>query len=270
MKTLQRSATGREVPRFVWHESFETLGAEAAYAGPLAGLAEAQATHLTDDLTRECARRMHYAAYRMSQARGRRTQRRWERAYYSWRDAVIVGNRKLIYRVVRRHSPSPRLTEELSGDCHIVLVRAVALFNPWLSIRFSTYAYTCLARAVFRLGRKYLTGERLMSTLDIDQVLDDVNEASLEAEPPRAELARVARFFQEDDHLLSPREKTILTLRFLAGDEAATHTLADVGAELGISKERVRQLQFQALAKLRQALGDLGDLDKPAAPGGAR
>ena len=254
MKTRQPVAV--EPPSCVWHESFEARGAEAAYTGVLAGLAEAQATHLNDDLTRECARRMHYAAYRMSKARGRRDALRWERAYYAWRDAVIVGNRKLIYRVVRRYSPSPRFTEELSGDCNIVLVRAVALFNPWLSIRFSTYAYTCLVRAVFRLGRKYLAGDRLTASVDIDNLLDDVNEESLDAEPPRAELARVARFFHDDDTLLSPREKTILTLRFLAGDDAGLHTLANVGAELGISKERVRQLQFQALAKLRLALGD--------------
>ena len=34
-------------------------------------------------------------------------------------------------------------------------------------------------------------------------------------------------------------------------------TLDEVGKEMGISKERVRQLEERALRKLRQALGDL-------------
>lgn len=249
-------ATAARPPRSVWHESFEARGAEARYTRPLAELAHVARSHMDDDLTRECARRMHYAAHRLTKAATRVETRRWQRRYFQWRDAIIVGNRKLIFRVVRRHSPSPRLIEELVGDCQIVLVRAVELFNPWLTIRFSTYAYTCLARAVFRLGRKYLQGDRRVAGVDIDQVVDDVNGESLEAEPPRAELVRVARYFRDDDALLSPREKTILTLRFLAGAGPEGNTLAHVGAELGLSKERVRQLQFQALAKLRAALGE--------------
>lgn len=50
---------------------------------------------------------------------------------------------------------------------------------------------------------------------------------------------------------LPPREKKIVELRFgLTGERP--HTLEEIGREFGISRERVRQLQNVALARLRQ------------------
>ena len=48
---------------------------------------------------------------------------------------------------------------------------------------------------------------------------------------------------------LSDRERLVLTKRFgLRGERE--HTLADVARELGVSVERVRQIQVRALSKL--------------------
>jgi len=49
---------------------------------------------------------------------------------------------------------------------------------------------------------------------------------------------------------LTPRERRIIELRFGLGDEY-NRTLAEVGTELGLSKERIRQIEKEALAKLR-------------------
>jgi RNA polymerase primary sigma factor len=49
---------------------------------------------------------------------------------------------------------------------------------------------------------------------------------------------------------LTPRERRIIELRFGLGDEY-NRTLEEVGTELGLSKERVRQIEKEALAKLR-------------------
>jgi len=50
---------------------------------------------------------------------------------------------------------------------------------------------------------------------------------------------------------LSDRERTVLQLRFGIGN-GREHTLLEIGRRLGISRERVRQLEKQALAKLRR------------------
>ena len=49
---------------------------------------------------------------------------------------------------------------------------------------------------------------------------------------------------------LTPRERRIIELRFGLGNEYS-RTLAEVGTELGLTKERIRQIEKEALAKLR-------------------
>ena len=52
---------------------------------------------------------------------------------------------------------------------------------------------------------------------------------------------------------LTPRERRIIELRFGLGNEHS-RTLAEVGTELGLSKERIRQIEKEALAKLRHPI----------------
>lgn len=51
---------------------------------------------------------------------------------------------------------------------------------------------------------------------------------------------------------LTDREKIIIDQRFFAEDKV---TLSELGVELSLSKERVRQIEKQAIGKLREALG---------------
>jgi RNA polymerase primary sigma factor len=50
--------------------------------------------------------------------------------------------------------------------------------------------------------------------------------------------------------LLHPRERTVITLRYGLGD-GRCRTLLEIGKELGISRERVRQLEVRSLKKMR-------------------
>lgn len=51
--------------------------------------------------------------------------------------------------------------------------------------------------------------------------------------------------------LLTPREQKILRMRF-GLDDGRSHTLEEVGQEFGVTRERIRQIEAKALAKLRK------------------
>jgi RNA polymerase primary sigma factor len=90
-----------------------------------------------------------------------------------------------------------------------------------------------------------------------------------EAQTP-FELLRDKNLLDEVDGLLDvldKREQTIISQRF-GLDGGTPKTLEDVGKNFGVTRERIRQLQNIALAKLRRALGkkeDALNLAQPAA-----
>lgn len=54
---------------------------------------------------------------------------------------------------------------------------------------------------------------------------------------------------------LDTREATVLRMRFGLGD-SESHTLKEIGSELGLTRERVRQIETEALGKLADGLRD--------------
>ena len=53
---------------------------------------------MPDEVTRDTAQQMHYAAYRYHQTHGRAEAAWWKERYYQLRDRIILGNRKLVFR----------------------------------------------------------------------------------------------------------------------------------------------------------------------------
>jgi len=129
----------------------------------------------------------------------------------------------------------------------------VAAYNPWMGIRFSTYAFTCLIRALSRLSQR-ASNDWLSRAPSIHMLPDGEPGQSFEMESTSSFSIRIEDFLREDHPLLSPREKTILSLRFSLTENVECPTLENVGRELGLSKERVRQVQALALGKLRRVL----------------
>jgi RNA polymerase primary sigma factor len=115
-------------------------------------------------------------------------------------------------------------------------------------------------RLLLRLYRTMAPGSATVS-------LDLLFESAETVVDPRAERPDVADFgawekarVAEELQRLPEREASILRMRFGLDDRERGLTLRQIGRELGISRERVRQLEHEAIGRLRRAL------DKEAAP----
>ena len=69
-------------------------------------------------------------------------------------------------------------------------------------------------------------------------------------------MKRVMEMMQD----LEPREATVLQMRFGLG-QTEPHTLKEIGQQLGLTRERVRQIETEALRKLGDGLRDPRDLE---------
>jgi RNA polymerase sigma factor (sigma-70 family) len=90
---------------------------------------------------------------------------------------------------------------------------------------------------------------------EAETVLADFIEDK-QATPPGASLLSEDMTAQVERALatLSAREQDVLRLRFGMGTDHA-HTLEEIGARLSLTRERIRQIETQALRKLRKPLG---------------
>jgi RNA polymerase primary sigma factor len=88
---------------------------------------------------------------------------------------------------------------------------------------------------------------------DTNRVADIVADANAAAPWQQAVEESDNEILSEVIRTLSPREQTILQLRFgLNGDDEKT--LEEVGQQFGVTRERIRQIQDEALKKLKKRI----------------
>ncbi len=73
----------------------------------------------------------------------------------------------------------------------------------------------------------------------------------------RHDFAARAAWLREAMADLTPRERQVITRRFLKDGKS---TLAEIGESFGVTKERIRQIEGKALAKLKTILAERNDL----------
>lgn len=83
------------------------------------------------------------------------------------------------------------------------------------------------------------------------ETLEDMSPQAAEMVSRKADILRVRGWLAQAMGVLNARERMIIIERKLREDP---RTLESLGQELGLSKERVRQLEAQALTKLRRRL----------------
>jgi len=128
-------------------------------------------------------------------------------------------------------------------------MRAVEKFNFALGNRFSTYATYAIQRHFFRLSHK---GRQLRSRFVAD---DEAFKGRAAAEPNTEscsveQIAVLKDLFASFLDELEPREQEIVVARF-GFDGKPPRTFRELGAAMGVCKERIRQIQTRAIDKLR-------------------
>ncbi|PSB19900.1 RNA polymerase sigma factor, RpoD/SigA family [Phormidesmis priestleyi ULC007] len=115
-----------------------------------------------------------------------------------------------------------------------------------------------------RQVREYL--ERARSPLSLDLRVGDNQDTELgelleDTGPSPEDFAAQTALRNDLETLmadLTPQQREVLALRFGLEDGKAL-TLAKIGDQLNISRERVRQIEREALTKLRKRKGDMGE-----------
>ena len=149
----------------------------------------------------------------------------------------------LVHAFLRRQGGGPLSYEEALQAGRIGLWQAIRGYDPAQGTAFSTYAWVAIWRQVYRRGQE-LSKEAAVSLPErpASWVRPDPGEA-VDQELTRGALHDLVG--QMPKHL-----RRVIVGRYGLGKELPC-TLKELGEELGLSSERVRQLQQEALAWLR-------------------
>lgn len=181
------------------------------------------------------------------------------------RNRITQANLRLVVSIARRFAAGPNSFDELVSDGNVVLMNAVDKFDYSRGFRFSTYATHSVQRHFYRQCKQ--TYKRTnMEILTSPKVLLEVAEAR-NPESRHVHSHRQIRYIRcLMNENLPERERRIIESRYGLNKHESKKSLREIGEELGISKERVRQLQVRAEECLRNvALHEGSDILSEAA-----
>lgn len=172
------------------------------------------------------------------------------------REIITQANLALVLAMAKRTRMSEVDFGELVSEGNMALLRAVEKFDTARGFKFSTYACRAILKAFSRIAVKT---SRYHNTFPTE--FDPTMERSNYQETRRIDIEQDAveelqRIIGQNSAKLSDVERRVIEARFAInrGEEADAMTLEEVGRVIGVTKERVRQIQNKALEKLRTTI----------------
>lgn len=166
------------------------------------------------------------------------------------RKQLLESNLRLVASIARKFAKSMADFEDLLSEGNGILLYAIDKFDFSRGFRFSTYATHAIQRHYFRVIQRQQRRRRIEVDCPSDVLMESVKAPDIAPQPSTPALT--PEILRQMAKLLDQRELRIIQDRFgLRNKPAEDKTLKVLSDEMGLSKERVRQLQHRALGKLR-------------------
>ncbi len=214
--------------------------------------------------------RMNYARYRMSLLMKRIRSKRitnksvkellwWHARAMEARCRIVQANMPLVLAMARRTRLTHMDFAELTSEGNMALLRSVDKFDCSRGFKFSTYACRAILKSFSRVAMRTSRYRGRFPT-EFDPTMEPSHHQADIREEQEADCVDELRgIMQANSADLNDVEYKVIQARFaLSGLEGTStvepQTLEQVGLLIGVTKERVRQIQNKALAKLRAKL----------------
>ena len=164
---------------------------------------------------------------------------------------LIRSNLRLVVSIAKRHmTPSTNFFEMVS-DGNMSLIRAIEKFDYTKGNKFSTYATWAIMKNFARsIPAEYKVLDRFRTGSDEVFLSSEESRGSqFEEEIVNHRQHQVIMSILEQ---LDDRERQIILHRYGLEQGTEPLTLEQVGSRMGVTKERIRQLESRALQKLRK------------------
>ncbi len=180
----------------------------------------------------------------------------WYRKGDLIREQIANTNLALVLAMAKRTRMSEVDFADLVSEGNMALLRAVDKFDAGRGYKFSTYACRAILKAFSRQGMK-LSKYRQRFPTDFDPKLEKSNFLETKRATFEKDAAdEVKRIVIDNRADLTDVERTVIEHRFglETGELDKPMTLEQVGQIIGVTKERVRQIQNKAMEKIRVEL----------------
>ncbi len=169
------------------------------------------------------------------------------------KNQIARSNLRLVVSIAKRHVKPDQNFFELVSDGNLSLLRAVEKFDFARGNKFSTYASWAIMKNFARtIPGEYRQRDRFRTSYDelFDITQESRGNQTAEENIQEDRVDKIRRVLDR----LDERERQIIVGRFGLDHSKEPQTLKEVGEELGVTKERIRQIEARALLKLRVAV----------------